>query len=87
LEGNEKAYFVLNTSTKEGIGKYYFTESNKLYKYGCYVNKKVHGKWTFYFTNGNKSSGMTFVNGEKIGKFIVYHENGKISIEGNFIIL
>jgi len=84
LEGNEKAYFVPNTATKEGISKYYFTDNNKLYKYGCYVNNKVHGKWTFYFTNGNKSSEMNFNNGEKIGKFIVYHENGKISIEGNY---
>ena len=42
-------------------------------------NGKFHGKWRFYYPNGQLQTVGKFDNGLRIGKWNYYHENGKKS--------
>jgi len=53
---------------------------------GKYADNRKTGSWVEYFCNGNMKNKLTFVNGRPDGYAIMYHENGKISEEGNWKI-
>ena len=43
-----------------------------------YISGKDHGKWTFFFSNGDIETSGKFNNGKRVGKWKYYHSNGKI---------
>jgi antitoxin component YwqK of YwqJK toxin-antitoxin module len=51
---------------------------------GKYQDNRKTGIWVEYFCNGNMKNKLTFANGRPDGYAIMYHENGKISEEGNW---
>ena len=53
---------------------------------GKYGDNRKTGSWIEYFCNGNMKNKLTFVNGRPDGYAIMYHDNGKISEEGNWKI-
>ena len=53
---------------------------------GMYQDNRKTGIWIEHYCNGNMKNKLTFVNGRPDGYAIMYHENGKISEEGNWKI-
>lgn len=53
---------------------------------GKYADNRKTGMWIEYYCNSNMKNKLTFVNGRPDGYAIMYHENGKISEEGNWKI-
>jgi antitoxin component YwqK of YwqJK toxin-antitoxin module len=51
---------------------------------GKYSENRKTGIWIEYYCNSNMKNKLTFVNGRPDGYAIMYHENGKISEEGNW---
>lgn len=51
---------------------------------GKYVDNRKTGIWSEFYCNSNMKNKLTFVNGRPDGYAIMYHENGKISEEGNW---
>lgn len=47
-----------------------------------YKAGKLEGKWLFYGTNGKVRIEQNFINGDKVGVFIHYFENGRIYQKG-----
>ena len=43
-----------------------------------YINGKDHGKWTFFFSNGEIETSGKFSNGQRVGKWKYYYSNGNI---------
>ncbi len=61
-------------------------DNGKIQQKGKFVNGKREGQTTFYFNNLKNSikSEGTYVNGEAVGVWKSYHQNGKISEEGSY---
>lgn len=54
-------------------------ENDTLRSVQQYLNGKDYGRWTFYYSNGNKETTGKFNNtGARIGKWKYYYENGKL---------
>jgi antitoxin component YwqK of YwqJK toxin-antitoxin module len=53
---------------------------------GKYADNRKTGMWIEYYCNSNMKNKLSFVNGRPDGYAIMYHENGKISEEGNWKI-
>jgi antitoxin component YwqK of YwqJK toxin-antitoxin module len=54
-------------------------ENDSLRSVRQYLNGKDYGKWTFYFSNGNKeTTGKFNKTGGRIGKWKYYYSNGKL---------
>lgn len=43
-----------------------------------YINGEDHGKWTFFFSNGQIETSGKFNNGQRVGKWKYYHSNGNL---------
>lgn len=53
---------------------------------GKYADNKKAGIWKEYYCNKNLKNKITYTNGRPDGYAIMYHENGKISEEGQWKI-
>ena len=54
-------------------------ENNTLRSVRQYLNGKDYGRWTFYYSNGNKeTTGKFNKTGKRIGKWKYYYRNGKL---------
>lgn len=51
---------------------------------GKYLDNRKKDVWIEYFCNGNMKNKLTFNNGRPDGYAQMFHENGKISEEGNW---
>lgn len=51
---------------------------------GSYKDSERHGKWNYWFEDGNQWSEGYFSRGQRNGKSIVWHENGKKYFEGTY---
>ncbi len=51
---------------------------------GKYQDNRKKDVWIEYFCNGNMRNKLTFTNGKPDGYAQMFHENGKISEEGNW---
>ncbi len=51
---------------------------------GKYQDNRKKDSWIEYFCNGNMKNKLTFANGKPDGYAQMFHENGKISEEGNW---
>src|SRR3954466_2083357 len=51
---------------------------------GRYTDNRKSDTWTEYYCNGKMKNRLTFVNGKPDGFAQMFHENGKISEEGNW---
>ncbi|MCA0430037.1 MAG: hypothetical protein LCH32_05995 [Bacteroidetes bacterium] len=60
-----------------------YTPESKIEE-GKYQDNRKKDIWIEYFCNGNMKNKLTFNNGRPDGYAIMYHENGKISEEGNW---
>lgn len=50
----------------------YFFDNGKISQTGFYKTGKVHGLWTSFDVNGNKTAMGNFENGAKIGKWFFW---------------
>ena len=54
-------------------------ENNTLRSVRQYLNGKDYGRWTFYYSNGNKeTTGKFNKTGKRIGKWKYFYSNGKL---------
>ena len=54
-------------------------ENNTIRSVRQYLNGKDYGRWTFYYSNGNKeTTGKFNKTGKRIGKWKYYYMNGKL---------
>jgi len=56
----------------------------KIQMSGEFKEKKRHGKWIYYYENGNVWSEGFFKDGKSDGKRTTHYENGKIFYEGYY---
>ena len=82
IAGKKQGKWILRGKHKPGTC---FTAEQKIEE-GKYADNRKTGAWIEYFCNGNMKNKLTFVNGRPDGYAIMYHENGKISEEGNWKI-
>ena len=62
-------------------------ENNTLRSVRQYLNGKDYGRWTFYYSNGNKeTTGKFNKTGKRIGKWKYYYMNGKLKQISTFSI-
>jgi antitoxin component YwqK of YwqJK toxin-antitoxin module len=54
-------------------------------KTGAYKDGREHGKWTYWYRNGQKAVEGSFNQGRRTGKWIFYYENGKKKQEGTYL--
>ncbi len=52
---------------------------------GEYLDKKMHGTWTYWRADGRKEVQEEFDQGRRIGTSYRWHENGVIAITGNHV--
>ena len=69
---------------KNGIGKVYDLNTNKLRFEGEYINGKRHGKGKEYNYNGKLEFEGEYINGKRHGKGKEYYINGKLIFEGDY---
>lgn len=82
IAGKKQGKWILRGKHKPGTC---YTAEQKIEE-GKYADNRKTGPWIEYFCNGNMKNKLTFVNGRPDGYAIMYHENGKISEEGNWKI-
>ena len=80
IAGKKQGKWVLKGKHKPGTC---YTVDQKIEE-GKYADNRKTGSWIEYFCNGNMKNKLTFMNGRPDGYAIMYHENGKISEEGNW---
>ena len=78
--------FAQNVAPKheivEGLVKStYFHENGQVSQTGFYKDGKVHGQWTSYDSNGNKTSIGNFVNGSKTGKWFFWSDKNLSEVD------
>jgi antitoxin component YwqK of YwqJK toxin-antitoxin module len=73
-------YFVEDNLTKEVT---YYKNQQKRYE-GEYLDGKRHGRWVYWYPNGNVWSEGFFYQGENDSIRIVYHENGNKYYSGKY---
>jgi antitoxin component YwqK of YwqJK toxin-antitoxin module len=60
-----------------------FNSKNQLLMSGCYLLRKKlelkHGKFEYFYPNGNLKSSENYFEGKKNGEFLSYYENNQIS--------
>ena len=52
--------------------------SRKIYSNQRYFNGLDHGRWKFYFENGNLKTEAHFSQGKRVGNWKFYYENGSL---------
>ena len=70
---------------KNGEGKEYGLETNRLIFEGKYLNGKRNGKGKEYDYNGKLKFEGEYLNGERNGKAIEYYDNDKLKFEGEYL--
>ena len=83
-EDYKKDCKTIRIMEKNGFGKEYTIDSNKLIFEGEFKNGKRKGKEKEYYKSGEISFKGTYLNGKKHGKGIEYDQNGKIQFEGEY---
>lgn len=83
--GMVSAQDVKPTFEKQGddvIKGTYFHDNGQISQQGFYKNKKLHGEWKAYDTNGKKIAMGQYTNGMKTGKWFFW--NGDKLSEVNY---
>ena len=70
---------------KNGFGKEYKLDTNRLIFEGEYLNRKRNGKGKEYYSNGKLKFEGEYLNGERNGKAKEYDYNGKLKFEGEYL--
>jgi antitoxin component YwqK of YwqJK toxin-antitoxin module len=83
LEGKKQGKWILLGKHKPSATCY---KPDQEIEKGMYLDNRKTGIWNEYYCNGNLKNKLTFANGRPDGYAIMYHENGKISEEGNWKI-
>ncbi len=79
-QGKKQGKWIIKGKHKPGTC---YTPDQKIEE-GRYSENRKTGVWIEYYCNSNMKNKLTFVNGRPDGYAIMYHENGKISEEGNW---
>lgn len=82
IAGKKQGKWILRGKHKPGT----CYQPDQKIEEGKYGDNRKTGSWIEYFCNGNMKNKLTFVNGRPDGYAIMYHDNGKISEEGNWKI-
>lgn len=77
-------YKMVNDSTRELIKEVRFYQNGEKKQHGEFKNEVKHGKWTYWYENGNKWSEANFNLGVTDGESIVWYENGEIKYRGDY---
>ncbi len=80
VEGRKQARWIVMGKHKPG-GCY---QQEQKIEEGKYKDNKKTDTWIEYYCNSNMKNKLTFVNGRPDGYAQMFHENGKISEEGNW---
>ncbi len=78
--GKKQGKWIIRGKHKPGTC---YTAEQKVEE-GKYQENRKTGVWIEYYCNSNMKNKLTFINGRPDGYAIMYHENGKISEEGNW---
>lgn len=70
---------------KEGLEKYFYRYTGKLYQQTNFVNGKKEGIYKQYFESGILKRDATYKNDTLEGKVTYYHPNAKKLMEGNYM--
>lgn len=70
---------------KEGLEKYFYRYTGKLYQQTNFVNGKKEGIYKQYFESGILKRDATYKNDTLEGKVTYYHPNAKKLMEGNYV--
>ena len=82
---NYKERKIKRIMKKNGFGKEYTLDRNKLIFEGEFKNDKKNGKGKEYYeSNGKILFEGTYLNGKRHGKGIEYYSDGKIKFEGEY---
>lgn len=79
-EGRKQARWIVMGKHKPGSC---YQQEQKVEE-GKYKDNKKTDTWVEYYCNSNMKNKLTFVNGRPDGYAQMFHENGKISEEGNW---
>lgn len=80
VEGRKQARWIVMGKHKPGSC---YQQEQKVEE-GKYKDNKKTDTWIEYYCNSNMKNKLTFVNGRPDGYAQMFHENGKISEEGNW---
>jgi antitoxin component YwqK of YwqJK toxin-antitoxin module len=80
IEGKKQAKWILMGKHKPGT----CYQPEQKAEEGKYKDNKKTDIWVEYYCNNNMKNKLTFVNGRPDGYAQMFHENGKISEEGNW---
>lgn len=80
VDGRKQGKWVLLGKHKPGTC---YAPDSKVEE-GKYQDNRKKDVWVEYYCNGNMKNKLTFVNGKPDGYAQMFHENGKISEEGNW---
>ena len=75
FDENDKVTYV---DDKPYTGRCLVSYGEKTRSIQQYLNGADHGKWTFYFENGETETKGQFKNGIRVGVWRYYYPNGKI---------
>lgn len=63
----------------------YFWRPRSIYAKGCLLEGKRHGKWVFWYKNGQKQLEGEYIKEKKTGIWVKWTENGARITEGEFL--
>jgi hypothetical protein len=63
---------------KNGLNKYYYPNSNRLFTKFQVSNKKKNGEQIFYFESGEKKVVNNWKNGNQVGESLSFNKNGNL---------
>lgn len=82
FKGNVQALGQYSNNVKSG--EWIYTPDNNLKIVGSYFNDRKDGEWKYY-SKDRLISIQNYSRGERIGKSIGYHENGKLACEFDYV--
>jgi antitoxin component YwqK of YwqJK toxin-antitoxin module len=80
VNGKKQARWILMGKHKPGT----CYKADQKVEEGKYLDNRKTEAWVEYYCNSNVKNKLTFVNGRPDGYAQMFHENGKISEEGNW---
>jgi len=63
----------------------FFWRPKAVYAKGYILEEKRHGKWTFWYKNGEKQLEGEYVRDKKTGLWVKWNQNGMRATEGEFL--
>lgn len=63
----------------------FFWKPKAVYAKGYMSGEKRHGKWTYWYKNGEKQLEGEYVRDKKTGLWVKWHQNGAKATEGDFL--